>query len=149
VIDSTVGGFEDVAKALEGMGEFALPALAAGLYTRAEAIMGDSKDNYVPVDEAILKGSGHVEQPVISGNEVSVTMGYGGPAAAYALVVHEYPDGPMPLAWSVAQFTGHGVHFHPEGRGPKYLEKPVMAAMPSLPQELAADVLAAFQRFSK
>jgi len=69
-----------------------LQAAAKALYEEAEMIMTDSKENYVPVQTGNLKSSGHVQLPVISGSQVSVTMGYGGPAAKYALAVHEGLD---------------------------------------------------------
>lgn len=65
--------------------------LADALYLEAELIMTDSKQNYVPVDTGVLRNSGTVTKPVITNKSVEVTLGYGGPAADYAVVVHEYP----------------------------------------------------------
>lgn len=65
--------------------------LADALYTEAELIMTDSKMNYVPVDTGVLRNSGTVQKPVITRTDVTVTLGYGGPAAPYAIRVHEYP----------------------------------------------------------
>lgn len=42
-----------------------------------------------PVEFGHLRQSGHVELPVIRGNEIEVTLGFGGPAAPYAIYVHE------------------------------------------------------------
>lgn len=91
--------------------------LATGLFMLAEEIMTDSKTNYVPVDTGNLRNSGTVALPVIAGNRVTVTLGYGGPAAAYALKVHEAPAS-----------YGHGKN--------KYLSKPINAAAPKLPAKL-------------
>ena len=69
----------------------ALKAAAKQLYKSANVIMDDSKSNYVPVETGTLRSSGLVEPPVVEGGRVVVTLGYGGPAAPYALSVHENP----------------------------------------------------------
>lgn len=98
-------------------------ALTGALYEEAEAIMTDSKQNYVPVDTGALRASGFVELP--AGN--SVTFGYGGPAAPYAVIVHE-------------DLTKH----HPIGSA-KYLELPIMARLAGMPSLLATKARLAIQ----
>jgi len=63
----------------------------AALFKTANDIMKDSKENFVPVDTTNLQASGHTELPERKGNKVTVTIGYGGAAAPYALAVHENP----------------------------------------------------------
>lgn len=65
--------------------------LADALYFEAELIMTDSKMNYVPVDSGMLRNSGTVKKPTITRNSVEVVLGYGGPSADYAVIVHEAP----------------------------------------------------------
>lgn len=65
--------------------------MAQLLTAEAHEIMAASKP-LVPVDLGTLRGSGKVLPPKITGTAVTVTMGYGGPAAAYALVQHERLD---------------------------------------------------------
>jgi hypothetical protein len=65
--------------------------LADALYLEAELIMTDSKTNFVPVDSGVLRNSGTVQKPTITNQGVTVVLGYGGPAAEYAVIVHEYP----------------------------------------------------------
>lgn len=66
-----------------------VPAKAgAALYQEAEVEMTESKRR-VPVDTGTLRASGHVQQSEMAADGVSVTMGYGGPAVDYALIVHE------------------------------------------------------------
>lgn len=65
--------------------------LADALYLEAELIMTDSKMNYVPVDSGMLRNSGTVRKPTITKNAVEVVLGYGGPSADYAVIVHEAP----------------------------------------------------------
>lgn len=132
--------------------------MARAIYREAERIMADSRENYVPVDLATLKDSGHVKLPEIRGTVVVVTMGYGGAAAGYALFVHE-GTGPavgqppfMPPVDAIAAWARrHGI---PEeaaypiaraigqrGLAPsKYLERPANAARRGMDKRLAADV---------
>jgi hypothetical protein len=96
--------------------------LASAMYKAAEKIMTISKRDYCPVDLGVLKGTGHVDQPVISGDNISVQLSYGGPAAPYAAEQHENLD-----------------YSHTVGEA-KYLEKPLMAAANTLARDLAKDV---------
>lgn len=99
-------------KAFEEMPEKATKAASASLYQEAEKIMTDSKENYVPVDTATLKGSGTVLLPEVKNRQVTVTMGYGGNAEDYALIQHEN-----------LEFK------HPNGGQAKYLEIPFKKAV--------------------
>lgn len=114
------------------------------LYQEAEAIMTISKRDHVPVDLGALKTSGHVERPKRHGQDISVSMVYGGPAAPYALAVHEHPSRHSPPSWRMAR-GGDGrfraVRFHPEGHGPKYLEKPLRARAAGMKGRLIARIL--------
>ncbi|MGE5619537.1 MAG: hypothetical protein ACM3US_09805 [Sphingomonadaceae bacterium] len=116
-------GIGALEKALKSGGERALKLAATALYHEAEAIMTDSKENYCPKDLGNLYNSGHVQPPKIQGKKVDVEMGYGGPAADYALIVHEWLD--PKVHWSIP------------GTGPKYLEKPILAAAPGMANRLA------------
>lgn len=107
---------------------------AAALFIRGEAIMGRSKAEFVPVDDSDLKNSGHVRPPKFGpGNLITVELVYGGTAAAYAIAVHEHPSTSSPPSWSgvTVQFTTGG---------PKYLEIPLMQAVPTLARDLARDI---------
>lgn len=117
----TFTGSAQLASNLRRLAELAPAAVAQGLTEHAEEVMRVSKTEYVPVDLGTLRQSGTVLPPVITGSEVSVTLGYGGPAAPYALAVHENPR------------AGHTGGRSPTGRrythwarvgGWKYLETP-------------------------
>lgn len=97
-------------------------AVAAKLFQRAEAVMTISKSSFVPVDTGALRGSGHVSLPQIVGGRITVTLGYGGPAAPYAVHVHE-------------DMSAH----HPVG-GAKYLERPMLAEVATLEAALGATI---------
>lgn len=109
--------------------------IGAALYRRGQAIMADSKERYVPVDLGPLKASGKVHPPEYLGRRVTVELSYGDAATAYALAVHEHPSKHSPPSWQGVQ-----VQFSPSGTGPKYLERPLMAAVPTLARDLAADL---------
>lgn len=55
-----VTGGERLQQAFAQLGAAAPGAVTAGLYEWAEMVMGDSKENYVPVDTGMLRASGFV-----------------------------------------------------------------------------------------
>ncbi len=66
-----------------------MPAqLGRALREEAEIEMTEAKRR-TPVDTGALRASGHVDEHQINGSDVSVTLGFGGAAAPYALEVHE------------------------------------------------------------
>lgn len=64
-------------------------AILASLVQEAEIILTASKRDYVPVDTGALRASGFTEPPVQTATGGSVTFGFGGAAAPYAVLVHE------------------------------------------------------------
>lgn len=66
-------------------------AAGAALYVEAEIEMTEAKAR-TPVDKGALKSSGYVHPPQYRGREITVEMGFGGPAAPYAVYVHEDLD---------------------------------------------------------
>jgi len=104
-----------------------IPDVAAGaLYEEGETIIAESKD-LVPFDDGALEGSAFVEQPKTAGGDLSVTIGYGGVAAPYAIAVHETPSAHDPPSWK-----GVNVQFHGKGK-PKFLERPFLQHAKTLP----------------
>jgi len=63
-------------------------AVAQAIYEEAQVIFAKSQV-LVPVDTSALRGSGDVSAIQGSGQGVYVDIYYGGPAAPYALYVHE------------------------------------------------------------
>lgn len=69
-----------------------VPQMAAlAMLEEAEIEMTEAKER-TPVDWGNLRDSGHVEDPEIQGRDISVRLVFGGPAAPYALYVHEDLD---------------------------------------------------------
>lgn len=130
---------------LQRLGAVAPLAVAEGLEEHAEAVMTASKTEYVPVDMGTLRASGVVLPPEVVGETVSVTMGYGGAASAYALAVHENPR------------SGHTGGVSPSGRhykhwaqtgGWKYLETPFREMTPQVEGRVADAVQRAVTRLA-
>lgn len=118
-----VTGLKEAARAIEEFGHSWPKATAKFLYQEMEIEMAESKQ-IVPLDEGPLRASGSVEPPVITPTEVVVELGYGGPAAPYAIKQHEDPD-----------------LIHPNGREWKYLERPLMESAPHLPDRIGRRLL--------
>ena len=95
--------------------------VARGLFKEGEGIMTISKQAYVPVDTGTLRASGFVDRPIRRGTKILVMLGYGGPAAPYAIFVHEDMDA-----------------FHVVGQA-KYLEVPFRRARRGMAKRLARD----------
>lgn len=136
-------GVEEMRAAIDNLAGIFPDKVVKAVHLEGEYVMTDSKRNYVPVDLGVLRSSGFVNPPVRSGKEVSVTIGFGGAASAYALAVHEHPSTHSPPSWqgksvadilSVSNRTPWSVD---SGRGPKYLERPLRKAVAGMPQRIA------------
>lgn len=117
-------GGREMRQRLERMARRFPDTMKMALRTEAELIMARSKAEFVPVDLGVLRASGHVQQPVKKGGAVEVTLAYGGAAEAYALIQHERLD-----------------FQHRVGQA-KYLERPMMDAMPGMGERIGARVSA-------
>jgi ribosome modulation factor len=96
----------------------AIRALSSGMYKEGEIIAGNAKD-ICPVDTGTLRDTTTVLLPKIEGDSVLQEIGSGGPAAPYAIYVHE-------------NMNAH----HPVGQA-KYLEQPFREAQRGLVDRLA------------
>ena len=101
--------------------------LGKALYIEGEDIMGDSKQNYVPVRDGFLRASGHVLLPQPG---PVVVLGYGGPSVPYAVVQHERLD-----------------YKHKVGQA-KYLETPTLRAASGMGRRVAARLRKAIARYA-
>jgi len=78
----------------------------------------------VPVDTGALRGSGGVSAPTVGSDGVGVDIFYGGPAASYALMVHEITQ-----------------YYHNPPTQAKYLEQPFMEALPNLRANMSRRII--------
>lgn len=119
-----ITGTAALRKALGQAGDLATQALAAAMLEEQSAIMSESQTR-VPVDTGVLRASGTVLPPKVSGTRVEVEAGYGGAAAAYAIVQHEKHSSKS-----------------------KFLERPFLERVPKIPGNLARKVEAAWRRLA-
>lgn len=85
-------GSKKLSAQLKRYGAVAHAAVAAGLFAEGTRIMGDSK-KLTPVITGNLRSSGTVFPPTLNARgNLEVELGYGGPAAPYAIRVHENPN---------------------------------------------------------
>jgi len=99
-------------------------AAAAAVYQEANEIFNESQ-RVVPVRFGILAASGHVTAPTVHNDYVETTIGYGGAASAYALIVHERVYGAKGKIW------------HKRPTKAKYLSDPVNEAARGIEERLS------------
>lgn len=142
-LNVTISGGEQLQAALLRLGEKSQTFAASALYQEAEIIMSESKERYVPVEHGALRSSGFVQQPKTDGEKVTVVLGFGGAASAYAIAVHEHLSDHSPRSWRVAEAAGRPVRFSPGG--PKYLERPLVEAAKHLAAHIGDRIRAALR----
>lgn len=120
----SVSGLPEMNRALQAVRDRLLQGAATGSFVAANEIMTEAKER-CPVDTGTLRGSGYVEAPVVSETGVTVELGFGGPAAPYAVLVHEKTEAR-----------------HPVGEA-KFFENAVNAQSTKAPQTIADHMKAA------
>ncbi len=111
LVKITSVGDKDLLNKIHAFGTAGVRAATRVLFQKAEVIAGRAKEA-VPVDTGALRSTIHVEMD--QGATVSAAVVAGGPAAPYAVVVHE-------------DLTAR----HTVG-GPKYIERPMLEVLPSI-----------------
>lgn len=124
-----VRGTAELKRILDAAPARATHALASALYAEALEIMAASQ-RQVPVRYGILKASGHVTPPEISGEKMSVTLGYGGAASSYSIIVHE-------RVYRHKPGVGQVKIRHDDPTKAKFLEDPINEHLGSMPRHLA------------
>ena len=97
-------------------------ATGAALVMECEAVRTDAMEHYIPVVSGTLKGTTHVKGPYFLNQVVQCEVAVGGPAAPYALIVHERPKS-----------VGQGKN--------KYLSQPLNAAKAGMAERIMARVI--------
>ena len=123
-----IDGIKEMKRATARVRDRAITALRRALFQEAVTVMNDSKRTFVPVDLGTLRSSGAVFPPETRGSSIEVTLGYAGAASAYAVHVHE-------------NMTAK----HRVG-GPKYLERPILAAVSGMEKRLGSVLKHALKR---
>lgn len=81
-------GVKQVTDTLKRIADKFPDKVGAAMYQEAQIEMTEAKRR-VPVDTGTLRASGFVNDPERHGRQVTVTLGFGGAAEEYALIVHE------------------------------------------------------------
>ena len=118
-----LNGDEQLVKALKSGKEKSPQAIAQAIWEEANMIFAKSQI-LVPVDTGVLRGSGGVSAPQLGSKGYFVDIFYGGPAAPYALYVHEIIG-----------------NYHNPPTQAKYLEQPLMEAMDGLQSRLKGRIV--------
>jgi hypothetical protein len=135
---SDVDGANELIRVLERAPSRARGALGIALYAEAQRVMKASK-MIVPVDTGVLRRSATVKKPVLVGNRlISVTLGYGGAAQAYAVIQHEDLSLSHPPKVRRRKYTSTGKRKRtPRAGQAKYLERPILETAPMIYGTLA------------
>lgn len=97
-------------------------------------VMTVAKRDFVPVDLGALRDTGFTMPPKRGpGRLITVELVFGGPSTPYAIAVHEHPSIFDPPSWK-----GNVVNFNVGG--PKYLERPLLDAAPTILRDIAANI---------
>jgi hypothetical protein len=126
----SVSGADEFARKMRQAPDLAMKALEAALFQEQSAVIAEAQAR-TPVDTGVLRGSGTVLPPEVSGTKVTVEAGFGGAAQGYAIPVHERM----------------GVS-HPTGQA-KFLEQPFLERAPKIPGNVARRIEKAFERLKK
>jgi hypothetical protein len=113
------------------------------MVSEAEGVMRDSRP-LVPVVTGTLRSSATVDPPVITGDQVVVSMGYGGAAKRYAFKVHENPragrtGGVSPSGKKYYPRPGLSVSYSTVGEW-KFLEKPFLARRTRILEAISLEI---------
>ena len=119
----TLEGLDDLQKVLKNLKDQSGEVMGQALYEEANVIFANSQV-LVPVDTGVLRGSGGVSAPQMGTRGYFVDIFYGGPAAPYALIVHEIIG-----------------NYHNPPTQAKYLERPLMDRVPAIQQNLSKRIL--------
>jgi len=128
-ISFEIRGLGTTADAITALVEADRKVIRRALYVGGEKVVARAKE-LVPVDEGILRGTGHVALPGLAGDLV-VQPTFGGPAAPYALVQHERMD------------------FHHTTGQAKYLETAMHELAPAIVQEVTDQIEAFHQSYAR
>lgn len=119
----TLEGDIELRNVLEAAREKSPLAVAQAIWEEANLIFAKSQI-LVPVDTGVLRGSGGVSAPQKGTAGYFVDIFYGGPAADYALYVHEIIG-----------------NYHKPPTQAKYLEQPFMEALPQIQNNISTRIM--------
>jgi hypothetical protein len=127
----TLDGADKLKKMLSDSGRESGKEAGQAIWEEANSIFAKSQI-LVPVDTGALRGSGGVSAPQSDEKNLFVDIFYGGPAASYALIVHEIQG-----------------NYHNPPTQAKYLEQPFMEALPDIQKNMANRIMELLSKGAK
>lgn len=118
-----IEGAQELRNMLEVSGKDAGRVVAQVINEEANTIFGKALV-LTPVDTGALRGSGGVSAPMQTPEGIAVDIFFGGPAASYAMYVHEIIG-----------------NYHNPPTQAKYLEQPFMERLPEIQANLARRII--------
>lgn len=118
-----IEGAQELRNMLEVSGKDAGRVVAQVINEEANTIFGKALV-LTPVDTGALRGSGGVSAPMQTPEGIAVDIFFGGPAASYAMYVHEILS-----------------NYHNPPTQAKYLEQPFMERLPEIQANLARRII--------
>lgn len=118
MVDFELKGLDEVTRNIERLAGDIVDTAGRALFEEAQVEKAESMRR-TPVDTGALRGSHSVSRPAYQGRQVEVTISVGGPAAPYAVAVHENLEA-----------------IHPVGRA-KFLESTILESLPFLAARVA------------
>jgi len=137
-VPAEITGGDEFRRSMVAMRARAVRAAGAALYQEGQALRTESL-RIVPVDLGALRSSAIVSNPEATGSVVTVTVGYGGPSAPYAIFVHEIPPPPGRSP------SGRSARHNPPTQW-KYLEQPARERAGGMQGRLAARMRTELER---
>lgn len=116
----------------------AAEAEANAIVARAKELVpvlhGDLRDSIQVVKGDLSQGRNALGQ-FTEGSAIEVIVTAGNDSIPYTLAIHEHPSPHDPPSWD-----GVNVQFHPEGTGPKFLERPFREAQAGMAGRVAEKI---------
>lgn len=122
-LNISVTAVDEITNRIEELMKSRVKDVAAAMFQIGHAVRANAIQQ-TPLDFGPLRGSAYVTAPEVTESSVMVEIGYGGPAAAYAVEQHERLD------------------FAHEVGNAKFLENAINKAAPTLVSDIAVIVLA-------
>lgn len=143
--DFELRGVADMQTRLKSIDRATREGLSEGTEDEANNVVARAKE-LVPVKSGDLRDSIQVVKGDLSqgrdtlgrfteGSAIEIIVTAGNDSIPYTLAIHEHPSPHDPPSWE-----GVNVQFHPEGTGPKFLERPLLDAVSGMAERVGSKV---------
>lgn len=144
--DFSLRGVDDCRRRLTAIEHNSREVLSDAALDEAEHVAQRSRDEFVPVRSGGLRDTIKVVKGTLSqgrdsggrfteGSAIEIVVTAGDDSTPHALAVHEHPSPHDPPTWQ-----GVDVHFNPSGRGPKFLQQPLLESVQGMAERVGSKV---------